>query len=61
MIPFVQFAYRNRIHVDTTLDERPKRAVYRISNVSDLERFMQNHFYVMRGVIEQSINKKLNI
>jgi len=61
MIPFVQFVYRNKINVITKLDEHKKRAVYRLSNIKELGRFMQIHFYIMMGVIEKSIQKKLNL
>ncbi|MFO7797387.1 MAG: hypothetical protein ACQERB_11735 [Promethearchaeati archaeon] len=61
MIPFVQFVYRNKINVITKLDEHKKRAIYRLSNIKELGRFMQIHFYIMMGVIEKSIQKKLNL
>jgi len=61
MIPFVQFVYRNKININTKVDEKKRRAVYRISNIRELEGFMQNHFYIMMGVIERTIKKKLNL
>ncbi|TFF97809.1 MAG: hypothetical protein EU547_03315 [Promethearchaeota archaeon] len=61
IIPFVQFLYRNKINVETNVDKKAKRALYRISNLGNLEKFMQNHFYIMTGVIEKSILKKLNM
>lgn len=61
MIPFVQFAYKNKIYVDTMLDKEKKKAIYRLSNLEELDKFMKNHFYIMMGVIEQSIKKKLDM
>jgi len=61
MIPFVQFVYRNKINISTTVDEKKRKAVYRVSNIRELGGFMQNHFFIMIGVIERTIEKKLNL
>ncbi|TXT63325.1 MAG: hypothetical protein BAJALOKI3v1_390018 [Promethearchaeota archaeon] len=61
MIPFVPFVYRNKIEVNTKILKEQKKAFYRIKNLRDLSEFMQNHFYIMIGVIEHSIKKKLGI
>ncbi|MBD3193719.1 MAG: hypothetical protein GF317_01590 [Candidatus Lokiarchaeota archaeon] len=61
MIPFVPFIYRNKIEVDTRINKNEKKAYYRIKNLRDLSEFMQNHFYIMIGVIEHSIKKKLGL
>ncbi|MBD3212457.1 MAG: hypothetical protein GF311_07600 [Candidatus Lokiarchaeota archaeon] len=61
MIPFIPFVYRNRIEVETKINKKEKKAFYRIKNLQDLSEFMQNHFYIMVGVIEHSIKKKLGM
>jgi len=61
MIPFVPFVFRNKINVNSQINETERKAVYSIGNLQELSGFMQNHFYIMTGVIEHSIIKKLNI
>jgi len=61
MIPFVQFVYRNKINVDTHIQKGYKKALYRISNIRELSGYMQVHFFIMTGVIEESIKKKLHM
>lgn len=61
MIPFVQFVYRNKINVDTHIQKGDRKALYRVSNLFELSGYMQVHFYIMTGVIEESIKKKLGI